>query len=149
MLTFGEPINDRWKRRILLFKTLFRLSRYDFRLPRYRRVKRMVIFNRLLSPSLSLTRSADLSQTPDKRQTRFLEKRVSKIYRPIDGATVHNFCTILTIVNTWNPCNSATDWDIGTNQKPISIAWHFLHPLKACFIFILHSSWIFEHVLIG
>ena len=38
------------------FKTLFRLSRYDFRLPRYRRVKRRIIFHRLLSPSSSLIR---------------------------------------------------------------------------------------------
>ena len=57
-MTSGERINDRWKRGSLLFKTVFGPSRYDFRLPRYRRVKKEVIFNRLLSPSLSLIRTS-------------------------------------------------------------------------------------------
>ena len=57
-MTSGERINDRWKRGFLLFKTVFGPSRYDFRFPRYRRVKKRVIFNRLLSPSLSLTRTS-------------------------------------------------------------------------------------------
>ena len=57
-MTSGQRMSDRWKRGTLPFKTLFHLSRYDFRLPRYRRVKQKVIFNRLLSPSLSLTRTS-------------------------------------------------------------------------------------------
>ena len=47
----GERMKDGWNRWTFFFKTLFHLSRYDFRLPSYRRVKRKVIFNRLLSPS--------------------------------------------------------------------------------------------------
>ena len=75
----GKPARDRWKRRILHFETLSHLYRYDFRFPRYRRLKKTVIFDRLLSPSSSLTRTsrsrlADLSQTADKWQTRFLEE---------------------------------------------------------------------------
>ena len=57
-MTSGRRMSDRWKRGTLPFKTLFHLSRYDFRLPRYRRVEQKVIFNRLLSPSLSLTRTS-------------------------------------------------------------------------------------------
>ena len=36
---------------------LFHLSRYDFRFPRYLRVKKRIIFNRLLFPSLSHIRT--------------------------------------------------------------------------------------------
>ena len=57
-MTSSERINDRWKRGTLPFETLFGPSRYDFRLPRYRRAKKEVIFNRLLSPSLSLIRTS-------------------------------------------------------------------------------------------
>ena len=78
-MTFYRRMDDRWNRGIFPFKTLFDLSQYDFRFPRYRRAKKKVIFNRL--PSLRPCRLfgplalSDLTQTPDKRQTRFLEKR--------------------------------------------------------------------------
>ena len=55
-MTSGQRVNDRQKRGSFLFKMLFHLSRSDFRFSRYRRVKRRVIFNRLISLSLSLTR---------------------------------------------------------------------------------------------
>ena len=54
----GQRVNDRQKRGILPFETLFDSSRYDFRFPRYRRVKKEVIFNRLLSSSSSLIRTS-------------------------------------------------------------------------------------------
>ena len=80
--TSGGRVNDRRKRGIFPFKTLFGLSRYDFRLPRYRRVKRSVIFNRFYPSFLSLARLTDLSQTEGKRRfveqsryIRFLEDR--------------------------------------------------------------------------
>ena len=57
-MTSDQRVNDCQKRGALLFKTHFDLSRYDFRLPRYHRAKKRVIFNRLLSPSLSLTRTS-------------------------------------------------------------------------------------------
>ena len=79
IVTSGQRIEDHWKRDSFLFKTLFDLSRYDFRFRRYRRVKERVIFNRLLSPFLSFLLGslalADLYQVPDKWQTRFLERR--------------------------------------------------------------------------
>ena len=53
----GQWMKDRWKQRSLLFKTLFHLSRYDFRFPRYPHVKKRIIFNRLLFPSLSHIRT--------------------------------------------------------------------------------------------
>ena len=97
-------MNDRWKRGTLPFKTLFHLSRYRFRFPRYRRVKQRVIFNRSLFLSLSLirtSRSRLLSltylklQTSDRRDSRKNVVRASEIYRSIDGATIHIFCTIV------------------------------------------------------
>lgn len=51
-MTSGERVNDHRKRGTLPFKTLFPLSRYDFRFPSYRRAKTKVIFNRLLFSSL-------------------------------------------------------------------------------------------------
>ena len=125
-------MNDRWKRGTLPFKTLFHLSRYRFRFPRYRRAKQRVIFNRSLFLSLSLirtSRSRLLSltylklQTSDRRDSRKNVVRASKIYRSIDGATIHIFSPALSTVNTLNRYISATDRDIGMNQKPISMAW--------------------------
>ena len=52
-------MKDRWKRGTLPFKTVLRSSRYDFRFLRYRRVKEIVIFNRLLLLS-SLVRNSRL-----------------------------------------------------------------------------------------
>ena len=42
--TSGGRARGRWKRGSFLFETLFHSSRYEFRLSRYRRVKRKVIF---------------------------------------------------------------------------------------------------------
>ena len=84
-----------WKRGIFLFKTPFHSSRYDFRLPRYRRAKEKVIFNRLLPPFLSLIRVSRSHlhsptypklQTSDRRDswknvlrnTRFQERNVGR-----------------------------------------------------------------------
>ena len=52
-MTSGGRANDHRKRGTFPFKTLFDSSRYDSRLPSYRRAKGKVIFDRLLSPSLS------------------------------------------------------------------------------------------------
>ena len=69
IVTSGERMKDRWNRWTFSFKTLFRLSRYDFRFPRYRRAKKIVIFNRFPSPSLSLTRDIYLARIYPKLQT--------------------------------------------------------------------------------
>ena len=55
-MTSYQRMSDHSKRGTFPFKMLFHSSRYDFRFPRYRRVKKKVIFNRLLSLSLTLTR---------------------------------------------------------------------------------------------
>ena len=110
-MTSGQRVNGRQKRGIFLFKTLFHLSRYHFRFQRYRRVKERIIFNRLPFLSLSLvriSRSHLLSLTYLKLQTndrRDSQKNVyhaflGKIYRSIDGATIHNFCTALNTIET-------------------------------------------------
>ena len=46
-MTSGQRMNDHWKRGTLPFKTLFHLSRYDFRLLRYRRVKKRILSDHL------------------------------------------------------------------------------------------------------
>ena len=51
VVILGERAKDRSKRRIFLFRTHFCLSRYNFRFPRYRRVKRKLIFNRFQIPA--------------------------------------------------------------------------------------------------
>lgn len=59
------------------FKMLSHSSRYDFPLPRYRRVKGRLIFNRFYFRPFRLFGPlvrTNLSQTADKRQTGFLEK---------------------------------------------------------------------------
>ena len=109
------------------FETRFHLSRYNFRLPRYRRVKERVISGRLLSPSLSLTRTSrshlahtDLSQIADKRQTEFLEKRITfpgKISRSV--GRIRNARAMLSVMETLKRCSSVTDRDIGIKQKAI------------------------------
>ena len=125
-------MNDRWKRGTLPFKTLFHLSRYRFRFPRYHRAKQRVIFNRSLFLSLSLirtSRSRLLSltylklQTSDRRDSRKNVVRASKIYRSIDGATIHIFSPASSTVGALNRYISATDWDIGINQKVTSTTW--------------------------
>ena len=128
----GRRIDDRQKRGTFPFKTVFRSFRYDFRLPRYRRVKERVIFNHLLSPSLSLTRSSRshlLSptypkfQTSDRRDSWKNVVRISKKKcRSLGRGAIHNFCTASSIAKTFSPCISATDRDIGINQKAISMA---------------------------
>ena len=78
----GQQVNDSWNRETLPFKTLFRLCRYDFRFPRYRRVKEKGNFFHFIISILVVysdfsfaRRLTDLSQTRDKRKTRFLEER--------------------------------------------------------------------------
>ena len=130
-MTFNRRIEDRQKRGTFRFKTLFDLSRYDFRLPRYRRVKGRVIFNHLPSPSLSLTRTSrsrlvsltcPKSQTSDRRisQKERVVRNSRKKYRSLDRGPIHNFSSAIEIIN---PCISATDRDIGMKQKVISMAW--------------------------
>ena len=104
-MTSGQRVNDHWKRGTLLFKTLFDLSQYDFRFPRYRRTKKRVIFNCLLSPSLLFTgtsRSHLVSLTYPEFQTNTDEIlsthiiRVSrKIYRSVGRVPVHNLPAVL------------------------------------------------------
>ena len=90
-------VNDHQKRGIFLFKTPFRLFRYDFRFPRYRRVKERIIFNRLLTLSLSLIRISrshlvsltyPKSQTSDRRDSWKNVVRTFKKNRSLDGATI-------------------------------------------------------------
>ena len=85
---------------------LFDLSRYDFPFPRYHRAKKGIIFNRLISPSLSLTpRLTDLCQTPNKRQERFLEEHGTRFLEKYIGQRV----TDLFIINTL----SQAQWTLG------------------------------------
>ena len=74
----GKLAKDHWKRRIFPFKTLFRLSRYDFRFLRYPRVKEKIFFSinscHLLGPLVSLT----YPKFQSKRQTRFLEETCTR-----------------------------------------------------------------------
>ena len=58
IVNFKRRVRDHWKRGTFLFKTLFELFRYDFRFPRYRRVKRKVIFNRFISAFVAYSRSS-------------------------------------------------------------------------------------------
>lgn len=53
-----RSMNERWKREIFPFKTLFEWFRYDFSFSRYRGAKSKVIFNCLLCLSSSLSRVA-------------------------------------------------------------------------------------------
>ena len=77
-------------------------------------------------------RLTDLSQNPDKRQTRFLENAFrEKIYRSLDGATIQYLCITLNTMNNLNLYISATDWDIEIIQKATS---------TACFSLL--SDWI-------
>ena len=128
-MSFFRSTKDCWRRRIFPFKTLFELSRYDFRFPRYPRIKRRVIFNRLLSSSLlsyskvSLApRFADLSQTADERQTRFLEKRGTRFLEKNVGRGFIHYPRrlVLSTRKTLNCYNSASNEDIGIKQKAIS-----------------------------
>ena len=81
IMTRGQRMNDHQKRGIFTFKTLFDSSRYDFRFPRYRRVKRKIIFNRLLSPSssdnrISRSRSPDWPIPNSRQSTDAIPRRV-------------------------------------------------------------------------
>ena len=77
---------------------LFDLSRYDFRLPRYRRVKTKAIFNRLLSPSFSLTRNFHshlVSLTYPKLQTSDRRDSWKNVVFPgknVGHEPIHNIC---------------------------------------------------------
>ena len=124
-------MNDRWKRGTLPFKTLFHLSRYHFRFPRYRRVKRRVIFDRLPSPSFSLTRTSRShldSLTYPKLQTSGRRDSWKRV--PLPGKNVGhwsssfiNLSTVLTAIDTLNPRISVTDRDIEIIRKVASMAW--------------------------
>ena len=104
-MTFYRRMNDRWNRGIFPFKTLFDLSRYDFRFPRYRRAKKKVIFNRL--PSLRpcrlfgpLARASSLWPNPNSRQAtdaipgKTWEAFPRKICRSLTRESIHNLCTV-------------------------------------------------------
>ena len=145
-------MNDRWKRGTFPFKTLFHLSRYHFRFPRYRRAKQRVIFNRSLFLSLSLIRTSRshlLSltylklQTSDRRDSRKNVVRASKIYRSIDGATIHIFSPASSTVDTLNRYISATDWDIRIRQKGISMARFPLFSERVLTTYFPCIGWIF------
>ena len=125
-MSFISSTGDRWKRGSFPFKTLFELSLYDFRFPRYRRIKRRVIFNRLLSSSSSSRSEVSLalpSRTADERQTRFLEKRSTRFLEKNVGRGFihHPRRRVLSTRKTLNCYNSASDRDIGIKQKAISM----------------------------
>ena len=133
-MTFYRRMDDRWNRGIFPFKTLFDLSQYDFRFPRYRRAKKKVIFNRL--PSLRpcrlfgpLARASSLWPNPNSRQAtdaipgKTWEAFPRKICRSLTRESIHNLCTtFLSATDTLNLYISATDRDIGMNQNVTSIA---------------------------
>ena len=125
---------------------LFYSSRYDFRFPRYRRVKKRVIFNNLLSPSLLFIRifrshlgalTYPKLQTSGRRNSwknvvRDSWKNVVRISRKKCRSRrrgpIHNLRAVLSITKTLSPYISATDWDIGINQKGISMVYYSLFP---------------------
>ena len=98
-------MEDRWKRVTFLFETLFCLSRYNFRLPRYRRVKRKVIFNRLLAPIHFNVQTNGRHDSWKTVRTHFQEK----IWVT---APIHNLHNRLK-----RSYVSTTDRDIGIKQK--------------------------------
>ena len=150
-------MNDRWKRGTFPFKTLFHLSRYHFRFPRYRRAKQRVIFNRSLFLSLSLIRTSRshlLSltylklQTSDRRDSRKNVVRASKIYRSIDGATIHIFCTIVKhhghfeSLYLGNGSRYRDEWKTDFNGMVSSIFWvHFDDKIVNSFRAFRAKSW--------
>ena len=82
------------KRGTFPFKTLFHSFRYDFRLPRYRRAKTRLIFNRLLPPS-SLLRRTSRSHLASLTYPK-LEASVSrKKYRSVCRGPIHNIRAVL------------------------------------------------------
>lgn len=66
-------MNDRWKREIFLFEILLDVSLYDFQFPRYRRVKKRIIF------SCSFSHLIDLPKTPNKWQIPKVVRKKEKI----------------------------------------------------------------------
>lgn len=84
LITSGQRVNDRWKRGILHFNAVFRLSRYDFRPSRYRRVNKTIILHRLPPPSLSLIRT--YRAIPSKNMVRICREK----YRSFDHIGVHS-----------------------------------------------------------
>ena len=103
----------------------------------------MVTISVLLAYSdLSLTpRLADLSQTPDKWQTRFLEARTTsrKKCRSLEQL-IHKLPTVLSAIDTLNPCISAIDRDIEIIQKVTSMAW-----LPLCSEWILMTKFLVSY----
>ena len=123
-------MSDHSKRGTFPFKTPFHSSRYDFRLPRYRRAKTRLIFNRLLPPS-SLLRRTSRSHLASLTYPK-LEASVSrKKYRSVCRGPIRNLRAILNATEISNSYISITSRDIGMNQKAISMAQ-----------FPLFSEWI-------
>ena len=97
-MIFNRRIKDRQKHGTLPFETLFHLSRYHFRFPRYHRIKKRIIFN--LRPCCllgSLARTSTLTypklQTSGRRDS---WKKIVRISRKNEGRElIHNFTTVL------------------------------------------------------
>ena len=131
----------------------FYLFRYDLRFPRYHRVKKKVIFNRLLSPSLSLIWSSyshfvlltyPKVQTSDRRDSWKNVVHISKKKRR--SGSIHNISLrCLNTMKTFNLYISATDWDIGINRKLTSMALYSLSSecvLMTKFVILFHDFYV-------
>lgn len=99
-------MKDRWKRGILLFKTHFCLSRYDFPLPRYHRVKERIIF---LTVFAFLFQSLALINF--EHQTRFLSGEYIEKYGSLNHESIRNLFLFHIL---------ATSSGFGIKQKLIS-----------------------------
>ena len=97
----------------------FDLSRYDFSFPRYHLVKKRIIFNRFcyLFGSLVHWSISSFKEMTDAIPGNVVYMFPRKISRPLGRRPIHNFCIVLSAMETSNVYISATDWDIGIKQK--------------------------------
>lgn len=101
-------MDDRWKRGIMLFKTVLDLSQYDFQFPRYRCVKKRVIFNSSTISVLFARFNQSLPPLPHHSTQCILETLLHSIK----------------IRKTLNRCNSGRIDFCSTNEIRLE-AWNF------------------------
>lgn len=117
LIIFNRWTKARRKRGIFLFKMPFHLSRYHFRFSRYRRVKRRVIFNLFLFPSLFRLLGSLARTWPAWKSVRVFPR---KKYRSQHHPVIHSNNRFKQY--TLSLYISATDRDIGMKRKKASMA---------------------------
>lgn len=123
-------MDDRWKRGIMLFKTVLDLSRYDFQFPRYRCVKKRVIFNSSIISVLFARFNQSLPPPPHHSTQCILETLLHSIK----------------IRKTLNRCNSGRIDFCSTNEIRLE-AWNFALCL-ILFPILLHTHISCLHILV-